>query len=173
MSEMPNNMGISRFTNEGLISIGEMAAVAPTIKSELKILLPTTLPTANPDVPLRAETKLTQNSGSEVPKATTVRPIMICGTLRRVAMELAPSVKRSAPQTTATIPRTMKIISTITWFLLWGIDCKDTTSGDEKQTIALFCLCFKLYFCTKIARQRLRVLPKIVKKRCRRYPALR
>lgn len=44
-----------------------MAAVAPTIKSELKILLPTTLPTANPGVPLRAETKLTQNSGSEVP----------------------------------------------------------------------------------------------------------
>ena len=63
MSEMPNNMGISRFTNEGRISIGEMAAVAPTIKSELKILLPTTLPTANPGVPLRAETKLTQNSG--------------------------------------------------------------------------------------------------------------
>ena len=26
ISEMPNNMGISRFTNEGRISIGEMAA---------------------------------------------------------------------------------------------------------------------------------------------------
>ena len=65
----------------------------------------------------------------------------------------------------------MKIISTITWFLLWGIGCKDTTSGDEKQTIALFCLYFKLYFCTKIARQRLRVLPKIVKKEMQKIPS--
>ena len=57
--------------------IGATRAVTPTISSALNTLLPTTLPTARSAVPLRADTRLTQNSGIEVPIATIVRPITI------------------------------------------------------------------------------------------------
>ena len=57
--------------------IGATIAATPTMSIALNTLLPTTLPTAISAVPLRAETKLTQNSGIDVPRATMVRPITI------------------------------------------------------------------------------------------------
>ena len=66
------------------------------------MLLPTTLPTARSGVPLMAETRLTKNSGIDVPMATTVSPMTICGMFMRCASATAPSVMRSAPQSTKT-----------------------------------------------------------------------
>ena len=92
--------------------MGNTRAATPTMSNVLKILLPTTFPTAKSGVPLRAETKLTQNSGIEVPMATIVNPITICDTFIRSASETAPSVRRSAPHKTSTTPaKTKKTLS--------------------------------------------------------------
>lgn len=55
-----------------VITIGANRAVHPTIINVLKILLPTTLPTAMSALPFRADDTLTVSSGAEVPKATIV-----------------------------------------------------------------------------------------------------
>ena len=69
--------GISLRTVVFGMVIGATIAAHPTISMELKMLLPTTLPTAKSDVPLIAETNDTQNSGMDVPKATIVKPMTI------------------------------------------------------------------------------------------------
>ena len=69
--------GMSFFTAERLIAMGAKAAETPTISIVLKMLLPTTLPTARSGVPFIADTRLTKNSGIDVPIATTVSPITI------------------------------------------------------------------------------------------------
>ena len=104
ISDAITAQGISLRTVLVAITIGETMAATPTISSVLKMLLPMTLPTAMSVVPFRAETKLTKNSGADVPMATTVRPITICGTFNRWAIEVAPSVRRSAPHSTNAIP---------------------------------------------------------------------
>lgn len=53
---------------------GYMVPLTPNIKKILKILLPTTLPTAISEFFLYAATTLVANSGNEVPTATTVSP---------------------------------------------------------------------------------------------------
>ena len=98
--------GISRFIVTRKIAIGATIAVQPTMRSVLKILLPTTFPTAKSAVPLIAESKLTKNSGAEVPAATIVKPIIICGIPKREAMPTAPDVSLSAPQSTTPMPAT-------------------------------------------------------------------
>ena len=50
--------------------------------------------------------KLVTNSGNDVPKATTVKPITISVTLNRRAKPVAPSVNLSAPSNTSAIPTT-------------------------------------------------------------------
>ena len=70
----------------------------------LKILDPSTFPTAKSEVPFRAETRLTNISGAEVPAATMVRPITISGTCIPRAKEEAPSVSLSAPHNTRATP---------------------------------------------------------------------
>ena len=74
-----------------------------------------TLPTAISGVSLRADIKLTKNSGIDVPQATMVSPMTISGTPKRRANELAPSVRRSAPTSTNVTPiiiyRTSRITS--------------------------------------------------------------
>ena len=104
ISEAPTAHGTSFFTVFLAMVIGATIAATPTISIVLNTLEPTTLPTAISVVPLKAETKLTKNSGADVPMATTVRPITICGTFRRWAIAVAPSVSRSAPHSTITIP---------------------------------------------------------------------
>ena len=75
--------GISFRTVPLRITMGVTAADTPTMSKELKILLPTTLPIARSGVPFIAETKLTKNSGIDVPAATIVKPITICDTFMR------------------------------------------------------------------------------------------
>ena len=78
-TEASTAKGISRLTVIRKIAIGATIAVHPTMRSVLKILLPTTFPTAKSGVPLMADSKLTKNSGIEVPAATIVNPMTICG----------------------------------------------------------------------------------------------
>ena len=88
--------------------IGASIAATPTMSKLLKTLLPTMLPTAKSGVPFNADTRLTQNSGMDVPIATTVSPITICDTFMRSAKPTAPSVSLSAPHKTRTIPISTK-----------------------------------------------------------------
>ena len=55
--------------------MGETAPVAPRIKRTLNKLLPMTLPRAMSVCPFRAAMMLVANSGSDVPPATTVKPM--------------------------------------------------------------------------------------------------
>ena len=91
--------------------MGATKAATPTINSVLKMLLPTTLPTAKSEVPFKADTRLMHNSGMEVPKATMVRPMTIWGMRSRRAMDTAPSVMRSAPHKTSAMPAMMMMMS--------------------------------------------------------------
>ena len=116
-NEAKNANGMSFFTVDSMMIIGATIAATPTMSIELKMLLPTTLPTAKSGVPFRADTKLTQNSGAEVPSATTVKPITISETFSRWAMATAPSVMRSAPHSTSITPTT---ISSMFTQVCWG-----------------------------------------------------
>ena len=89
-------------------AIGATMAVMPTIMRMLKMLLPTTLPIDNSALPSRAESTLTDNSGVEVPKATTVRPMTIDEIRKRLASDEAPSVRKSAPKRIRASPATSK-----------------------------------------------------------------
>ena len=90
--------------------MGATMAATPVMSRVLKMFDPTTLPTARSAVPFNADTRLTQNSGADVPTATMVRPMTICGMLMRSASATAPSVRRSAPQSTSTMPAMMYAI---------------------------------------------------------------
>ena len=77
--------------------MGAKRAVQPTIIKVLKMLLPTTLPTAMSALPFRADDTLTVSSGADVPKATMVSPITMEGIWKRLATDAAPSVRQLAP----------------------------------------------------------------------------
>ena len=89
-------------------AIGATMAVMPTIMRMLKMLLPTTLPIDSSALPSRAESTLTDNSGVEVPKATTVSPMTIDEIRKRLASDEAPSVRKSAPKRIRASPATSK-----------------------------------------------------------------
>ena len=103
--------GISFFTVDFAITIGATIAAQPTMSSVLKMFEPTTLPSAMSGVPFRADTKLTNSSGADVPAATIVSPITISGTFIRRASPDAPSVSRSAPQSTRATPTIINTMS--------------------------------------------------------------
>ena len=105
--------GTSFFTVDFEMTIGDTMAATPTMSSTLKMLLPTTLPTARSEVPFSADTRLTQNSGIEVPMATMVSPMTMEGMFRRSAMLTAPSVMKSAPLSTKITPSMMRITLSI------------------------------------------------------------
>ena len=62
--------------------------------------------------PSATETIFTTNSGIEVPKATTVNPIIKSLTPNLLAIADAPSTSQSAPFTKATKPITIRIAPT-------------------------------------------------------------
>lgn len=97
--------GISFQTVELFTVSGRMKAQIPKIRKILAILLPTTLPIARSGEPLKAAERLTVSSGADVPKLTIVRPITSGGILSRVARELAPRTRPSAPATSIARPR--------------------------------------------------------------------
>ena len=70
------------------------------------MLEPTALLTASALFPLIDAVTLTDVSGRDVPIATIVRPIIIDGTLNRLAMLELPSTKKSAPLINKTKPTT-------------------------------------------------------------------
>ena len=70
--------------------IGEIKPVIPRMARILKTLEPTTLPMAMPLCPLRADMMEVASSGSDVPPATIVRPMMASDTPNCSATMLAP-----------------------------------------------------------------------------------
>ncbi len=74
------------------------------MNSTLKMLLPTTLPSAMSGEPPSAEPTLTAISGALVPKATTVRPMISGGMPAAAARREAPRTSNSAPSTSTTNP---------------------------------------------------------------------
>ena len=74
----------------------------------LKILLPTMLPTRRSDSPFLAAVMVVTSSGSEVPRAMTVREIMRSEIPMVVAMVLAELTTSSLPPTTPMRPRKTK-----------------------------------------------------------------
>ena len=106
-----------------VITIGANRAVHPTIINVLKILLPTTLPTAMSALPFRADDTLTVSSGAEVPKATIVRPITMEGIRNRLATDAAPSVRQLAPIKMRSNPPISSNIS-MSIPLNYGFGCK-------------------------------------------------
>jgi hypothetical protein len=65
-------------------------------------------PTAISLLPFIAAVKLTTSSGSDVPKATIVRPMIRVETPNFFAMEEAPRTRMSAPQTRIKKPTTIR-----------------------------------------------------------------
>lgn len=74
-----------------------MIAEIQRISNIFAILDPTIFPIVIPVAPLRLAEILTTNSGAEVPNATIVSPIIRSEILSFLAIEEAPSTKRSAP----------------------------------------------------------------------------
>ena len=72
-------------------------AVPPRIKPRLKILEPITFPMDISDCCDIAALMVTANSGADVPKATTVSPIIKSDTFRVCAISEAESTSQSAP----------------------------------------------------------------------------
>ena len=85
----------------------------PRIKPIFAILLPTILPIEISELPCNAAKRLTDNSGKDVPKATSVNPI-INGEMPKDRANFAePLTKISAPPSKIPAPRINKIISNI------------------------------------------------------------
>ena len=68
-------MNKSRLIDAKFIDIGKIIALTPNTKPTLAILDPTTLPIANEGLFSKTAIRLTNNSGKDVPNATTVKPI--------------------------------------------------------------------------------------------------
>ena len=118
--------GMSLRTVVWRMVMGATMAATPTMSNVLKILLPTTLPTARSGVPLMADIRLTKNSGIDVPMATTVRPITIWGMPMRSANATEPSVSLSAPHNTTATPATSSNA------------CSHTFEGTRANNVRLF-----------------------------------
>ena len=131
--DTPIIMGTSRRTNWRETMSGATMADTPKIKSTLKILLPTTLPTAISACPCSAEDTLTDISGALVPNATTVSP-MTSGEMPIAAASLdAPRTSNSAPATNSPKPITNNtvVIKSITLLLLLNKKKRDHHRTDS------------------------------------------
>lgn len=82
-------------------------AVVPNTKAKLAILEPTTFPSANSGDPSKAALILTNNSGKEVAKDTTVIPITIRDNLNLSDKPTDARTKYSPPTTNNTNPANM------------------------------------------------------------------
>ena len=87
----------SRLNNFDDVVMGRIMAVPPRIKPRLKILEPITFPMDISDCFVIAALMVTANSGADVPKATTVSPIIKSDTFRVCAISEAESTSQSAP----------------------------------------------------------------------------
>ncbi len=79
-------------------------AATPIINKVLIILLPNTFPMARSVLPSTEANTLITSSGREVPRATIVSPISICGRPNLLPIEEAPSINHLAPSRSTTKP---------------------------------------------------------------------
>ena len=79
------------------IARGVMSAVIARTRPIFARLEPSAFPTAKEGDPLAAAVPDTNISGADVPKETTVKPIMSCEIPRLLEIPAAPVTKRSAP----------------------------------------------------------------------------
>ena len=96
--------GISLFIVSFATFTVAIIAHTPITTIRLNILEPTTLLTASSLLPVIDADTLTAVSGSEVPIATIVSPIIIDGTCSLFATLELPSTKKSAPLISSTNP---------------------------------------------------------------------
>ena len=83
---------------------GRTRALPPRTTNTLKMLLPTTLLTANKSDPFRTELTLTNSSGALVPSETIVNPMTSCGIPSLSAKETDPLTNSSPPRNNKPIP---------------------------------------------------------------------
>jgi hypothetical protein len=114
----PIEIGISRLATSFCTTMGDMIAHIPTTTKRLKRLDPITLLIAIVSEPLRPADTLDASSGSEVPIATTVRPMIIEGTRSFFAIPELPSTKKSAPLIRNTKPITKSTAATMGFWIM-------------------------------------------------------
>ena len=90
--------GISILTVLPCTAIGLIRAAIPIIRKTLNVLLPITFPMASSVFPEVEDKMLTISSGAEVPKATTVSPMVRAEIPNLSAMLDAPSTSHTAPK---------------------------------------------------------------------------
>ena len=81
--------------------------VIPRMNRILKRLLPTIFPMARSTSPFRAAVTEVMSSGSDVPNATIVRPMILSETPKKSAIPAAPSTAILLPNIIETIPPRM------------------------------------------------------------------
>ena len=91
--------GTSRRISPALIGILAISAVTPSTKAILAIFEPMALPTPIAGMPFNAASAETIISGADVPKATTVRPIIMGVMPTCFATEALPLTNKLALQT--------------------------------------------------------------------------
>ncbi len=110
--------GISFQTVECFTLRGVRIAHNPRISSMFAMLLPIMFPNEMSAVPFNAAKMLTNVSGSDVPNATMVSPITSVGMPNRLASDVEPSTRKSAPFTSRISPAANKRYSIILFFWL-------------------------------------------------------
>ena len=105
----PTSMTISRISKLSGVIVPKSVTGRPRTMQMLKILLPIMLPTRSSVSPFLAALIVVMSSGSEVPKAITVRAIMRSEIPMAVAMFDAEVTTSSLPPTTPTSPTRMRI----------------------------------------------------------------
>jgi hypothetical protein len=100
----PGTTTPSRPINCRLQASGRIAAATPRMSSRLAMLLPTMVPMAIAGAPPSEAARLVTNSGAEVPKATTVSPMISGDMPASRASPTAPRTRKSANTSSMTSP---------------------------------------------------------------------
>ena len=99
-----NPAGISLLIETLLTSIGKIIELTPKMSKIFIVLLPMIFPIASPGLPLMHENTLIIISGSDVPNATIVNPMMSGDSFAFTPMEVAPFTSQLAPRISAAKP---------------------------------------------------------------------
>ena len=104
----PNKTGISQRSRRGFTSIGRITAASPRTSATLVMFEPNTLPTARSPEPSIPATRLTTNSGADVPRATTVAPTITGESPKPIARREAVHTRSNAPVSRTPRPATVR-----------------------------------------------------------------
>lgn len=136
--EMRIQMGISLRIVSLRMASGRIKAARPRISKILRMLEPMTLPSTMSVEPAARALMETASSGAEVPKAMMVRPMRVLDTLKLVAVEAAPSTKKSAPLMSKTKPTMSKTICktiSISFIIAQKSPLRGRGAGRENRTL--------------------------------------